>query len=83
MSERARTRVTLEIDGLTGIHAVRAVWTALGAVPGIVAAEVAMTGVTLEIEGVLDEATLGSVLEAAGVKLRSVTIVQPRVLPIL
>jgi len=83
MSERARTRVTLEIDGLTGIHAVRAVWTALGAVPGIVAAEVAMSGVQLDVEGVLDEATLGAALDAAGLTLVSVTIVQPRVLPIL
>ena len=83
MSERARTRVTLEIDGLTGIHAVRAVWTALGAVPGIVAAEVAMSGVQLDVEGVLDEATLGAALAAAGLTLVSVTIVQPRVLPIL
>jgi len=83
MSERARTRVTLEIDGLTGIHAVRAVWTALGAVPGIVAAEVAMSGVQLDVEGVLDEATLGAALDSAGLTLVSVTIVQPRVLPIL
>jgi copper chaperone CopZ len=83
MNERTRTRIALGIDGLTGSHAVRAVWTALGAVPGIVSADVALSGVQLEMEGVLDEAVLGAALEAAGVTLRSVTIVQPRVLPIL
>jgi hypothetical protein len=83
MSERARTRVRLEIDGLTGIHAVRAVWSALGAVPGIVGAEVSMGGVQLDVEGALDEVTLSAALDAAGLTLVSVTIVQPRVLPIL
>jgi copper chaperone CopZ len=83
MTARTRTRISLAIDGLTGAHAVRAVWTALGAVPGIVSADVSLAGVQLEIEGVLDEAVLGPALEAAGVTLRSVTIVQPRILPIL
>ncbi len=83
MTQRARTRVAVEIDGLTGIHAIRAVWTALGAVPGVVTAEVAMTGVRLELEGPLDRDALAAALEAAGVRLVSVTVEEARVLPIL
>jgi copper chaperone CopZ len=75
--------VTVEIDGLTGIHAIRAVWTALGAVPGVVSAEVAMTGVKLELDGPLDREALAAALDAAGVKLVAVTVDQTRVLPIV
>ncbi len=78
----ARTRIRVGIDGLTGVHALRAVWTALGAVPGIVSADVTMQGAVLEIEGALDEALLASALDAAGVRLSAVTIEQARVLPL-
>ncbi len=78
----ARRRIRVAIDGLTGVHALRAVWTALAAVPGIVSADVTMQGALLEMEGALDEPRLAEVLEAAGVRLVSVTVEQARVLPL-
>ncbi len=72
----------MQLDGLVAVHAVRAVWTALGAVPGLVSAEVTMQGAILEVEGELDRAALDMALEAAGVSVRSVRV-EARVLPVL
>jgi len=52
-------------------------------VPGIVSADVSMAGVVLEVEGVLDEPLLAAILEAAGVRLMGIMVVQTRALPIL
>ncbi len=83
MGPRSRSRLRLHVDGLLGTHAVRAVWTALAAVPGIVSADVSMAGVILEVEGVLDEPLLATALDAAGVRLIGVTVEQTRALPII
>ena len=83
MGPMSRSRIRLEVEGLTGTHAVRAAWTALAAVPGIVSAEVSMTGVVLEVEGMLDQPLLAAALDAAGVRLVGVSVEQTRALPII
>ncbi len=82
MAHTTRTRVRLDVDGLAGIHAVRAVWTALGAVPGVVSADVSMAGVVLEVEGALDRVQLTEMLAAAGVTLRAISVEQRAILPL-
>lgn len=77
-----RQRIHVHLDGLLAVHAVRAVWTALGAVPGVVRADVSMKGAVLEVEGDLDRAALTAALEAAGVSLISLRV-EARQLPIL
>ena len=77
-----RQRIHVQLNGLVAVHAVRAVWTALGAVPGVVSADVTMQGAGLEVEGALDRAALESALDAAGVTVRSIRI-ESRVLPIV
>lgn len=77
-----RQRIHVQLNGLVAVHAVRAVWTALGAVPGVVSADVTMQGAVLEVEGALDRAALESALDAAGVTVRSIRI-ESRVLPIV
>jgi len=67
-----RYRAHVEINGLLSVHAVRAVWTALTAVPGILTAEVSMTGAVLDLERPIDREALATALAAAGVELRSV-----------
>ncbi|MCO4099926.1 hypothetical protein [Gemmatimonas sp.] len=69
-----RQRILVQIDGLLSVHAVRAVWTALGAVPGILGAEVTMQGAVLETDGSLDQQLLAEALAMAGVTLRSLQI---------
>jgi copper chaperone CopZ len=77
-----RQRIHVQLDGLVAVHAVRAVWTALGAVPGVLSAEVTMQGAVLEVEGDLDRAALDAALDAAGVSVRSIRV-EARVLPVL
>lgn len=77
-----RQRIHVQLNGLVAVHAVRAVWTALGAVSGVVSAEVTMQGAVLEVEGELDRATLDAALDAAGVSVRSMRV-EARVLPVL
>ncbi len=77
-----RQRIHVQLDGLVAVHAVRAVWTALGAVPGVVSAEVTMAGAILEVEGPLDRVALDMALDAAGVTVRELRV-ERRVLPVL
>lgn len=77
-----RQRIHVQLDGLMAVHAVRAVWTALGAVPGLLSAEVTMQGAVLEVEGELDRAALDAALDAAGVSVRSIRV-EARILPVL
>ena len=83
MGSMSRSRLRLEVEGLIGTPAVRAVWTALAAVPGIVSADVSMAGVVLEVEGALDETLFAAALDAAGVRLIAISVEQTRALPIL
>ncbi len=77
-----RQRIHVQLDGLVAVHAVRAVWTALGAVPGLLSAEVTMQGAVLELDGELDRGALDAALDAAGVSIRSIRV-EARVLPVL
>jgi hypothetical protein len=77
-----RQRIHVQLDGLIAVHAVRAVWTALGAVPGVVSAEVTMQGAVLELDGPLDRAALDAALDAAGVTVRGIRV-EARALPVL
>jgi copper chaperone CopZ len=58
----SRQRIHVQLDGLVAVHAVRAVYTALGAVPGVLSADVSMQGATIEVEGVLNRAALDEAL---------------------
>lgn len=69
-----RQRIHVQIDGLLSVHAVRAVWTALTAVPGVLHAEVTMLGAVLETEGPVDREVLADSLSLAGVQLRDMTV---------
>jgi copper chaperone CopZ len=77
-----RQRIHVQLDGMVAVHAVRAVWTALGAVPGILSAEVTMAGAVLDVEGTLDRAALDTALAAAGVTVRELRV-EARVLPVI
>ena len=67
-----RHRIHVQLDGLLSIHAVRAVRTALGAVPGVLGAEVSMQGAVLDTESPLDRNALDEALAYAGVRVLSV-----------
>jgi hypothetical protein len=82
MNARTSTRVRVELEGLVAVHAVRAVWTALHAVPNVVSAEVTMAGAVLELDGPLDRAALDAALDLAGVRVVAVTVEQRRMLPL-
>ena len=77
-----RCRVRLELEGMVAVHAVRSVWTALTAVPGIVSAEVSMSGAVLEMEHAPDRAALDAALEPAGTRIVSLHIEARRMLPL-
>lgn len=57
-------RMTIRIDGMSCVHCVRAVTTALTAVEGITSADVAIGGATIEHDG---RATIAAVAEAVSV----------------
>lgn len=63
-----RLRIHVQIDGLLSIYAVRAVRTALAAVPGVMGAEVSMKGAVLDADAPLDRAALDDALALAGVR---------------
>jgi hypothetical protein len=69
-----RQRIHVQIEGLLSVHAVRAVWTALGAVPGVLQAEVSMRGVVLDTDGPVDRELLAETLAMAGVRLVDMTV---------
>lgn len=69
-----RLRIHVQIDGLLSVHAVRAVWTALAAVPGVRHADVSLRGAVLETDGPIDAGQLAECLALAGVQLVGVTV---------
>jgi copper chaperone CopZ len=69
-----RLRIHVQIEGLLSVHAVRAVWTALAAVPGVQHAEVSMQGAVLETEGPVDRGLLEACLAHAGVQVVGVSV---------
>ena len=73
------------LNGLVAVHAVRAVWTALAAVPGILSAEVSMAGAILDVTAPVDEGALRRAIDEAlapiGVETRSLRVESGRTLP--
>ena len=82
-----RTRVRLTVNGMLAVHAVRAVWTALAAVPGVVHADVTMAGIELVVEGEPEptalRAALDAALAAAEVRIVTCVVERTRMLPIV
>ena len=64
---------TLAIDGMLSVHCVRAVFTALGGVPGVVRAEVSMGSARIEHDGELDVRGMHDALAAVGYTLRDLS----------
>lgn len=77
-----RLRIHVQIEGLLSVHAVRAVWTALTAVPGVQHAEVSMKGAVLETDGPIDRQLLDACLDHAGVRVVNITV-EKGTLPVL
>ena len=75
----------LELRGLVAVHAARAAHTALAAVPGLLSANVTMSGAEVHLSGPYDPETFANAVRAAlepiGVELIAVRVVQQRVLP--
>lgn len=71
----------LTIDGMTAVHAVRAVYTAFAGVPGIVRADVTLGGATVEHDGSVTRAMLADAIDVAGFVL--VDVREERSLPLL
>jgi copper chaperone CopZ len=59
----------LTIAGMPAVHAVRAVYTALAGVPGIVRAEVSLGTAVVEHDGTVTRATLADAVALAGFEL--------------
>lgn len=82
-----RRVLRLELSGLVAVHAARAVHTALGAVPGVLTAQVSLAGAELEFSGSYDAAQFAADVTGAllpiGISLISVTELQDRLLPLL
>ena len=75
--------ITANIGGMRGVHAARAVYTALAAVPGVTTAEVVLGRAVIEHDG---RATIDAVREAialAGCELLETTEERQRSLPLL
>ncbi len=79
---RPRTIVAhLQIGGMLSVHAVRAVYTAFGGVPGVVRADVALGHSTVEHDGTATREALAEAVAVAGCEL--VSMREERRLPVL
>lgn len=65
----AHVTTTLTIEGMTAVHAVRAVFTALSGVEGILRADVGMGRATIEHDGQATEDVLRDAIATAGYEL--------------
>lgn len=74
-------RTHLTIDGMTAVHAVRAVYTAFAGVPGVRLAEVQLGHATVEHDGTVTRAMLEDAVALAGCALTDVR--EERALPLL
>ena len=68
----ARQRLEVEIEGLVAVHAVRAIRTALGLLPGVTAADVSLAGVVLHTDGTVTPEAVAEALAHAGVTVTGV-----------
>ena len=75
-------RTTLEIDGMSCVHCVRAVVTGLGGVPGITGADVSTGRAVVDHGPMVSLARLREAVEVAGYKVKE-SVEERRRLPIL
>ena len=75
-------RTTLEIEGMSCVHCVRAVVTGLGGVPGITGADVTIGRAVVDHGPHVTIARLREAIEVAGYKVKG-TVEERRRLPIL
>ena len=75
-------RTTLEIDGMSCVHCVRAVVTGLGGVPGITGADVSIGRAVVDHGPRVSLARLREAVEVAGYKVKE-SVEERRRLPIL
>jgi copper chaperone CopZ len=75
-------RTTLEIEGMSCVHCVRAVVTGLGGVPGITGADVTIGRAVVDHGPRVTIARLREAIEVAGYKVKG-TVEERRRLPIL
>lgn len=71
----------LEIGGMLSVHAVRAVYTAFGGVPGVLRADVVLGHATVEHDGTATRDALAEAVALAGCEL--VAMREERRLPLL
>lgn len=73
---------TVTIGGMAAVHAVRAVFTALGGVPGITSAEVSLGRAVIHHDGRASEDTLREAIALAGCEMLGIEE-NRRLLPLL
>lgn len=81
-SPATRRRTSLRIAGMTSVHAVRAVRTALAAVDGITALDVSLGRATVEHDGRATPPALRAAIEVAGYEVVE-AVEERRGLPLL
>lgn len=79
----ARFVATARIGGMRTAHCVRAVFTALAGVPGILRADVQVGRAEIEHDGGVTEAMLRDAIAVAGYELMETTEERQRTLPLL
>lgn len=75
-------RTTLEIEGMSCVHCVRAVVTGLGGVPGVTGADVTIGKAVIDHGPNVSEARLREAIELAGYRVKAATP-EKRRLPVL
>ena len=78
-----RFTITAIIGGMHSVHSVRAVYTALAAVPGVTTAEVALGRASIDHDGRATVAALREAIALAGCELLETTEERQRSLPLL
>jgi copper chaperone CopZ len=78
-----RFTIIARIGGMRSVHCARAVYTALAAVPGVTAAEVAVGRATIDHDGRATADDLRSAIAVAGYELLETTEERQRSLPLL
>lgn len=73
--DRIASRLT--IPGMTAVHATRAVFTALGGVPGVAAADVSRGVATVEHDPSVTGEMLRAAVEAAGFEVTAIDTFRP------
>jgi copper chaperone len=75
-------RTTLEVEGMSCVHCVRAVVTGIGGVPGVTGADVSIGRAVIDHGPNVSEARLREAIELAGYKVKA-AVGERRRLPVL